>query len=176
MYLLIMILFPLRNCVRAVRSDRAGMGKTLYKTRLTNKLSKKYPVGVVDDQPSSISIPLSQKQIEMSEVSNKFLQCTLPEDASYPRIFHIDIAYGVSKYVNMLSYSMLRFLHVHPPRLFYTQFGKHFFKTVFYVYYLKIYYWFLPKVNIENISRIYFNVHKKSKNLNFHWELFEILR
>lgn len=99
MYLLIMILFPLRNCVRAVRSDRAGMGKTLYKTRLTDKLSKKYPVGVVDDQPSAISIPLSQKQIEMSEVSHKFLQCTLPEDASYPRIFHIDIAYGVSKYV-----------------------------------------------------------------------------
>lgn len=99
MYLLIKNLFPLRNCVRAVRSERAGMGKTLYKTRLSDKLSKKYPVGVFDGLPSSITIPLSQKQIEMSEVSNKFLQCTLPRDASYPRIFHIDIAYGVSKYL-----------------------------------------------------------------------------
>ena len=127
MHFIIIYLFPLRNCVRAVRSDRAGMGKTLYKTRLTDKLSKKYPVGVVDGLPSSITIPLSQKQIEMSEVSNKFLQCTLPKDVSYPRIFHIDIAYGVSKYVNMLLYSKLRILHAHPPRLLYTQFGKHIF-------------------------------------------------
>ena len=73
------------------------MGKTLYKTRLSDNLSDKYPNGTVNGFPLSITIPLSQKQIEISEVSNKLLECTLPEYASYPRIFHIDIASGVSK-------------------------------------------------------------------------------
>lgn len=83
--------------MRVVKSEKAGMGKSLHKKRLTEKLLKKNPIGVLDDFPLSVTIPMSQKQIDVVEVSNRILKCTLPNDVSYPRIFHIDIAYGVKK-------------------------------------------------------------------------------
>lgn len=87
-----------RSCVRVVKSEKAGMGKSLYKTRLAEKLLESNANEVLEGFPLSMTIPLSQKQIEMSEVSSKILTCTLPDDVSYPRIFHIDIAYGVTQY------------------------------------------------------------------------------
>lgn len=74
------------------------MGKSLYKTRLAEKLLESNANEVLEGFPLSMTIPLSQKQIEMSEVSNRILTYTLPDDVSYPRIFHIDIAYGVTQY------------------------------------------------------------------------------
>lgn len=87
-----------RHCVRVVKSEKAGMGKSLHKKRLTEKLQTKNPIGVVEDFPLSVTIPLSQKQIDVVEVSSRILKCTLPNDISYPRIFHIDIAYGVEQH------------------------------------------------------------------------------
>lgn len=71
-----------------------------YKTIRYNqcKLQTKNPIGVVEDFPLSVTIPLSQKQIDVVEVSSRILKCTLPNDISYPRIFHIDIAYGVEQH------------------------------------------------------------------------------
>lgn len=83
--------------MRVVKSEKAGMGKSLHKKRLTEKLENKNPIGVVEDFPLSVTIPLSQKQIDVVEVSNRILKCTLPNDVSYPRIFHLDIAYGVKQ-------------------------------------------------------------------------------
>lgn len=81
-----------------MRSEKAGMGKSLHKKRLTEKLQTKNPIGAVEDFPLSVTIPLSQKQIDVVEVSSRILKCTLPNDVLYPRIFHIDIAYGVKQH------------------------------------------------------------------------------
>lgn len=81
-----------------MRSEKAGMGKSLHKKRLTEKLQTKNPIGAVEDFPLSVTIPLSQKQIDVVEVSSRILKCTLPNDMLYPRIFHIDIAYGVKQH------------------------------------------------------------------------------
>lgn len=89
--------FNFRHCVRVVKSEKAGMGKSLHKKRLTEQLQAKNPTGVVEDFPLSVSIPLSQKQLDVVEVSNIILKYTLPNDVSYPRIFHIDIAFGVKQ-------------------------------------------------------------------------------
>lgn len=83
-----------------MRSGKAGMGKSLYKTRLAERLLERYAVGVHEDFPLSITIPLSQKHIQMSEVSNRIIECTLPNGVLYPRLFHIDIAYGVKHLLN----------------------------------------------------------------------------
>lgn len=96
------IFFTFRSCVRVVKSEKAGMGKSLYKTRLAERLVERYSVEVFKGFPLSITIPLSQKQIEMSEVSNRILECTLPDGVLYPRLFHIDIAYGVN--LNLMNY------------------------------------------------------------------------
>lgn len=80
-----------------MKSQNAGMGKSLYKTRLAERLLERHPVRVLECFPLSITIPLSQKQIEESEVSNRIIECTLPDGVLYPRLFHIDIAYGVTK-------------------------------------------------------------------------------
>lgn len=84
--------------MRVVKSEKAGMDKSLHKKRLTEKLENKNPIGVVEDFPLSVTIPLSQKQIDVVEVSSRILKCTLPNDVLYPRIFHIDIAYGVKQH------------------------------------------------------------------------------
>lgn len=73
------------------------MGKTLFKTRLSEKISVKHPYANEHGFQMSITIPLSQKEIDIFEVSNKLLECTMPGNASYPRIIHIDIAIGVRK-------------------------------------------------------------------------------
>lgn len=88
--------------MRVVKSEKAGMGKSLHKKRLAEKLMNKNPIGVVEDFPLSVTIPLSQKQIDVVEVSNRILRFTLPNDVSYPRIFHIDIAYGVKQFFFLL--------------------------------------------------------------------------
>lgn len=79
-----------------MKSERAGVGKSLYKTRLTERLIEKPKTTAVADRSLSITIPLSQKKIKMSEVSNRILKSTLPIDASHSRIFHIDISFGVN--------------------------------------------------------------------------------
>lgn len=80
-----------------MKSERAGVGKSLYKTRLTEGLIEKHKGTAVAACSLSITIPLSQKKMEMSEVSNRIIKSTLPTDASYSRIFHIDISYGVNE-------------------------------------------------------------------------------
>ncbi|XP_062570766.1 E3 ubiquitin-protein ligase RNF213-like isoform X2 [Saccostrea cucullata] len=98
---------PSRCCVRIVKSERAGLGKTLYKNRLVEKLLEKHTIGVGEDFALSITIPISQKQIDKSEVSKKFLESTMPDDLTFPRIFHIDIAYGVERFVGAMLFNIL---------------------------------------------------------------------
>jgi hypothetical protein len=85
--------------VRVVKSERAGMGKTLYKTRLVERLSKEYQVGK-EDSPLSVTIPLSQEKVDFPDVSKQFLNCTVAGGFIHPRIIHIDIAHGVRKREN----------------------------------------------------------------------------
>lgn len=85
--------------MRVVKSEKAGLGKTLYKTRLSEKIFEQFQTSNQEDFPLSITIPLSQKEMDMLAVSNRLLQFTLPKDVSLPRIFHIDVAYGVGFFV-----------------------------------------------------------------------------
>lgn len=78
-----------------VKSEKAGLGKTLYKKRLSEKIVEQFQTSDQKDIPMSITIPLSQKEMDMLAVSNRIIQFTLPKDVSFPRIFHIDVAYGV---------------------------------------------------------------------------------
>lgn len=89
-----------------MKSEKAGMGKSLYKTRLAERLLERHAVGVIEGFPLSVTIPLSQKLIEISEVSNRLIECTLPDGVLYPRLFHIDIAYGVK--IHLVNYFMIK--------------------------------------------------------------------
>lgn len=84
-----------------VRSEKAGLGKTLYKNRLVERLNEYHSTADDDEFPLSITIPLNQEELGFNEISSKFMDFTL-QDIVYPRILHIDVACGVPDYI--LSY------------------------------------------------------------------------
>jgi hypothetical protein len=77
-----------------IKSEKAGLGKTLFKDRLVQQLSECHPTADDEEFPLSITIPLDQEEIRFNEISRKFMNFTL-QDIVYPRILHIDVACGV---------------------------------------------------------------------------------
>ncbi|XP_061196022.1 E3 ubiquitin-protein ligase rnf213-alpha-like [Saccostrea echinata] len=94
-------------CVRVVKSNRAGLGKTLHKNRLVEQLRIHYPSADEEEFPLTYSIPLSQKDHDFTEVSRKFMDYTLSPDIIYPRIFHIDVASGIDEGVASLLFNLI---------------------------------------------------------------------
>lgn len=77
-----------------MKSWRAGVGKTLFKKRMTEELQKILLSESVDSI-NSLTIPLHEKILNTDEVMNVLLDVTLPPEIIVPRIFHFDISHEV---------------------------------------------------------------------------------
>ncbi|XP_078327262.1 E3 ubiquitin-protein ligase rnf213-alpha-like isoform X2 [Crassostrea virginica] len=90
-----------RLCVRVVKSERAGLGKTLYKIRLDEKLQQLYSHLEEEFTQFSFTIPLSREQ-NANDVSRKFIECTSTGTLEIPRIIHIDVATKIDNVAPLL--------------------------------------------------------------------------
>ena len=77
-----------------VKSWRAGVGKTLHKKRLTEKLHSLH-AGVARTKKAVVSIPLHEREINIDDIMNVLLQNTLHPGKIEPRLFHIDLSHEV---------------------------------------------------------------------------------
>ena len=82
-----------RSTVRVVRSERAGVGKSLYVKRQHESLESKIGRSNTD---LTVSIPLHEKTISLQTVTQRLLKEIPHPDAITTRIFHIDISHEVS--------------------------------------------------------------------------------
>ena len=80
--------------MRVVKSWRAGVGKTLHKKRLTEKLHSLH-AGVARTKKAVVSIPLHEREINIDDIMNVLLQNTLHPGKIEPRLFHIDLSHEV---------------------------------------------------------------------------------
>ena len=82
---------PVTNrCIaRVIKSERTGMGKSLYIRRLTRKLRKKleHPASY----PLCVTIPIHGPNVDLDVVMKSLLHHAKPVDPP-PQIFHFDIA------------------------------------------------------------------------------------
>ncbi|XP_041354575.1 E3 ubiquitin-protein ligase rnf213-alpha-like [Gigantopelta aegis] len=93
------------STVRVVKSKRAGIGKTLYKKRRVTELRELNPM--FRDKDLSVSIPLYEKNVVMTQVVDKLLPCTLKPGQVFPRIFHLNISYEVQEGLDYLLFNLL---------------------------------------------------------------------
>ena len=78
--------------MRVVRSNRSGVGKTLYKQCLTTRLKQNLPR---ERRPVSITIPLHGRVAHTQDIAACLLHNTLEPGTVLPRIVHLDISYQV---------------------------------------------------------------------------------
>ncbi|XP_076466869.1 E3 ubiquitin-protein ligase rnf213-alpha-like [Babylonia areolata] len=90
--------------VRVVKSSRSGVGKTLYKQRVTSRLRRCLPG---EQRPVSITIPLHGRLADTADIAACLLQHTLDPSDVLPRVVHLDISYQVLEGVDHLLYSLL---------------------------------------------------------------------
>ncbi|KAK3096790.1 hypothetical protein FSP39_003301 [Pinctada imbricata] len=96
----------LKSSVRVVKSWRAGVGKTLYKQRMAEKIetlmmsSRRQTGGV-------ITIPLHEREINVNEIMRILLEQTLRAGSHEPRLFHIDIYHEVQVGVDAFLFQLL---------------------------------------------------------------------
>ena len=86
-------LYPLRSCVRVVRSERAGMGKSLYIQRLEEKLEAKTQQG-----PHRVIIPVHGPKVTFGSIVQALkypFEKTTNQDSDHGIIFHLDISPSV---------------------------------------------------------------------------------
>ncbi|KAL3881508.1 hypothetical protein ACJMK2_027940, partial [Sinanodonta woodiana] len=92
------------SSVRVVRSWRAGVGKSLYVKRRNEKLAQENPSYKMTDL---VKIPLQEKEINVSDVTEILLTHILPPGVTTPRIFHLDIAHEVQEGVDFFLFNLL---------------------------------------------------------------------
>ncbi|KAL3881513.1 hypothetical protein ACJMK2_027945, partial [Sinanodonta woodiana] len=92
------------STVRVVKSWRAGVGKSLYVKRKNEKLMQKNPHHKMTDP---VNIPLQEKEINISQVTQILLTHILPPGVTTPRIFHLDIAYEVQEGIDYFLFNLL---------------------------------------------------------------------
>lgn len=84
-----------RCTVRVVKSLRAGVGKTLYKRRISEKLEE-LSKNVNRIGAAVVTIPLHERKINVDEVMASLLENTLPPNIEEPRLIHLDLAQEVT--------------------------------------------------------------------------------
>ncbi|KAK3585590.1 hypothetical protein CHS0354_036776 [Potamilus streckersoni] len=95
---------PDRSCVRIVKSSRAGMGKSLYVKRRVEDLSSQNPNR---GKQSHVTVPLQDRDINISMVTQILLRYMQSPRDSSPRIFHLDISHEVQEGVDCFLFSLL---------------------------------------------------------------------
>ncbi|PVD28712.1 hypothetical protein C0Q70_11306 [Pomacea canaliculata] len=99
---------PESLCVRVVKSQRSGVGKTLYKQRLVDQLLKCHPANSQSERSNlSVTIPLHTYRVQTQDVADILLKQTLETGDILPRIIHLDISYEVQEGVDHLLYNLL---------------------------------------------------------------------
>ncbi|XP_061169142.1 E3 ubiquitin-protein ligase RNF213-like [Saccostrea echinata] len=93
--------------VRIIKSWRSGVGKTLYKKRLVEKLNLTHKKLDRGGRATTITIPIHEKRIEVDEIMSVLLQNTSPTMKTEPRIFHIDLSHEVEEGVDYLLFQLL---------------------------------------------------------------------
>ncbi|XP_060561077.1 E3 ubiquitin-protein ligase RNF213-like, partial [Ruditapes philippinarum] len=93
-----------RSTVRVIKSWRAGVGKTLFKHRREEELSRlnRGPV-----KSNTVSIPLQEKTIDLHYVIERLLEHTTQPGEITARLFHIDVAHEVENGVDYLLFNLL---------------------------------------------------------------------
>lgn len=89
---MLLILCYTRCTVRVIRSERTGMGKSLYVKRLTRKLEKKLKLPMT--YQLCVTIPIHGPNVDLDIVMKSLQQHANPVDPP-PQIFHFDIAQTV---------------------------------------------------------------------------------
>ncbi|XP_060599995.1 E3 ubiquitin-protein ligase RNF213-like [Ruditapes philippinarum] len=93
-----------RSTVRLIKSWRAGVGKSLFKTRQEEKLlSLNKDIEVRRD---IVSIPLHEKTVDMHNIIQKLLEYTHTPSEMTARLYHIDIAHEVENGVDNLLFNL----------------------------------------------------------------------
>ncbi|ESO94720.1 hypothetical protein LOTGIDRAFT_232244 [Lottia gigantea] len=92
-----------RSLVRVIKSERAGVGKTLYKTRLVEKLSEHQG----RNKEISLTIPLFEKEVNVSDITDRLMKYTRHPGHIQPMIFHLDISSEVLDGVDFFLYNLL---------------------------------------------------------------------
>ena len=87
-----------RSCVRVVSSTRAGMGKTLFITRMSDKLERE----IVNERDGTlITIPVHGPEVTTDYV----MDCLVKhQDAAHCTILHFDISPSVYTFYNSLCF------------------------------------------------------------------------
>ncbi|XP_061169274.1 E3 ubiquitin-protein ligase rnf213-alpha-like [Saccostrea echinata] len=92
--------------VRVVKSWRAGVGKSLHKKRLAEKLHGLHG-GVIRSKKAVVSIPLHEREINIDDIMGVLLDNTLHPGKIEPRLFHIDLSHEVQEGVDYLLFQLL---------------------------------------------------------------------
>ncbi|XP_061169263.1 E3 ubiquitin-protein ligase RNF213-like isoform X1 [Saccostrea echinata] len=92
--------------VRVVKSWRAGVGKSLHKKRLAEKLHGLHS-GVIRSKKAVVSLPLHEREITIDDIMGVLLENTLHPGKIEPRLFHIDLSHEVQDGVDYLLFQLL---------------------------------------------------------------------
>ncbi|XP_052238403.1 E3 ubiquitin-protein ligase RNF213-like [Dreissena polymorpha] len=95
-----------RCSVRVVKSNRAGVGKSLYIKRKAEGLKTKL-AAFVNVQTEHVSIPLQEKFINTHEVTHALLKYTSRPELQTARLFHIDISHEVQEGIDIFLFNLL---------------------------------------------------------------------
>lgn len=95
--------------MRVIKSWRAGVGKTLYKRKLVEKLCNLYP-DVARTKKTVVSISLYEREINIDDIMSVFLKNTLHPGKIEPRLFHIDLSHEVRLHLLIDRMKLLVFI------------------------------------------------------------------
>lgn len=94
------LLYLCSSCtVRVVKSWRAGVGKTLYTKRLSEKLQSIHS-DIVRTKKAVVSIHLHEREANIDYVMDVLLQNTLYTGKIEPRLMHFDLSHEVIQKFN----------------------------------------------------------------------------
>ena len=106
MYINLNVYHACRCAARVIRSERAGMGKSLYISRLTNKLKERLNQS---NQPATyslcVTIPVHGPTVNNDEIMKSLQHSFVKfDDPEYfpPQIFHFDIASSVRSLLSII--------------------------------------------------------------------------
>ena len=98
---------PFHSCnVRVIKSDRAGVGKSLRVQRLTEALTK-LNGDLYTNTSACVTVTIQQKSADHSDVLRTLVKHIEQPDRFIPRVFHFDIAREVT-WTNIFQYDFSR--------------------------------------------------------------------
>ncbi|KAI0227837.1 hypothetical protein LSAT2_021672 [Lamellibrachia satsuma] len=100
---------PEHCSIRVVKSERAGVGKSLCIRRLTEELTALNGASLYCNHksPACVSVTLQQKRADHSDVVRTLVEYTTAPNRPIPRVFHFDIAHETYEGIDNLLFNLL---------------------------------------------------------------------